>query len=758
MTSVEYPLSALTSPTLQSTVDGVNFLQFERNFGNYTLNFPLCLSNSKDFKVNNYSNFYLTNNYLFSDIFPLLSERFKATNIITDIIIGNYYLNFSKIDITPYVLKGDIRDSKNYGVPIFTNTPSDIKFNIELLDDNKCRIYYKSSNNITYYLASDIDNKIIFINEFKLSFDEEYINPQDFTYLFSESSNKILFFKSTNIGNYTLIKNNSTLILVSNTSDYISNPFQISRNVYTTPDTLLNTSFITYNNNNTIDVDKSEFSLKNNYLLHRKYSDDSYLTDIIVLKNQLTPLDTFSNSNILLSGNTYTTFVDNFRNYTSIFQNIKKEASDELELNYSFANQTYKIFEGDNIIETPSNMYPFSKININDCKFIEAGAFPYYTPEYADKIYKLDENSTHLNNNQHLLCTWLYRNPDTKEISWVDRYYYPDLIEKEEAMQAYSMYIKSPLDSYIESIIDGNLGISSSITQTKFFDKRSDLAFSPNRKYKYQRISENSVTNIPNTICRTEDELTYPSNFFESINDTSKFTLSFYFEGDDTSWKVQSNRNEIPCGVTIIKNGELLSFEYIIFDPLYPDLQIDTFTTTASIKFLKTNFISISFDGYNGIGYVYLNTTLIYTFTVTPYKYINKNILYGDFYYYKNDDKPINITLYTPDGSDNIVLKNTYIPLDATAIYPILNGNTKVDALYLTLPSGTRNSTDNVESIQQICSNSTFKTNSINIVLKNLYNATPDMKNNIEQHMRNDASSFLPSTTIINTVTFENYK
>ena len=210
--------------------------------------------------------------------------------------------------------------------------------------------------------------------------------------------------------------------------------------------------------------------------------------------------------------------------------------------------------------------------------------------------------------------------------------------------------------------------------------------------------------------------------------------------------------------MTIIKNGDLLSFEYIIYDPQYPDNQIDKFTTTASIKSLKTNFISISFDGYSGIGYVYLNTALIYTFTVTPYKYINKNIIYGDFYYYENNNKLINITLNTPEGFDNVILKNTYIPLDATAIYPILYGNVKVDSLYLTLPSGTRNSSDNIELIQQICSSSTFKTNNINIVLKNLYDVTPDMKNNIEQHIRNDAPSFLPSTTIINTITFENYK
>ena len=756
MTRSEYSLSSLTSPILNSTVDGVNILQFKRNFGDYTLNFPVCLTNSKDFKVNNYSNFYLTGSYLFSDIFPLSGERFKSSDIVTDIKIREQYLSFDKIDITPYIEIGQVRETKNYGVGIFTTTPPTTKFNIEILNDNKCRICYKHPDKIDYYLISDVKNDVFFVNRSELSFDESYINPQDFTYLFSESSNKILFFKTTDIGNYVLVEKDNILVLKQNTSRYIAEPFQITRNIYTVTDTLLNTSFIKYNDNNSINTDESDFNLKNNYLLHRKYSNDGYLTDIVVLKNQVTQLDTFSNSNPLLSGNNYKVYVDGFRDYTSIFQTIPTENSDELELNYTFSTKTYKIAPGSNVFTTPENMYPFTQININDCKFIESGAFPYITPEYADKVYQLSENPTQLENGQHLLCTWLYKNPETNEVLWIDRYYYPDLIEKEEAMQAYSMYVKSPQDEYIESIIQSNSDILDNINQDKFFDKRSDLVFTPDKTYKYRRITS-GTTSAPSvtTKCKFPDELIYPVNYYEEINDKNKFTLSFDFNGDASSWIIESERNEIQGGLTITKDGSNITYKYWIYDPVYESYS--KYTTSSKIKDLKGNTVVVSVDGVTGESYFSLNNSVLYSFNITPYKYLNKQLLYGDFFF-KSGNESVNMVVQPPTELMNLVINNTYTTPEKSVLYPIINGYVEVDPIFINLPSGTRNSTDNIELLQQICSNSTFKSNNIDISIKNISDITDDMKAGMVEYLKTESEAILPSNININNIKFENFK
>ena len=121
-------------------------------------------------------------------------------------------------------------------------------------------------------------------------------------------------------------------VIDHNIYSYTTSPFHISKNVYTYPNISPNTSFITYTNDNLVDTSKSSFDLTNNLLLHRKYSEDKGLTDIIILKNQLLQREVFSSSNTLLSGD-YINYTSDFREYTSIGGSIKEEISEDLELN-----------------------------------------------------------------------------------------------------------------------------------------------------------------------------------------------------------------------------------------------------------------------------------------------------------------------------------------------------------------------------------------------------------------------------------------
>jgi hypothetical protein len=737
-------------------MDGITIQQFKRTYGNnYSINFPNCLKNSIDFKVVNYSNFYLTSKYLFSDIFTVESEKFKSTNIITNIIIGGNYLTFSKIDTTPYILTGNPKKARNYGIGIFSKTEPADKFNLVILPNNRCQIYYKTSENVKYYLIADTSNNVFFVNETELTFNSSYINPQDFSYMFSEYANNMLFFKKTETGTYILSKRGIYLTLNLNTSSYVGNPFKISRNIYTYPHISLNTSFVTYNNDYTINQSKSIFELKNNFLMNRKYSEYDGVSDILILKNQLTELDVFSNANNLLSGMPEDYYIENFRDYTSILESIPKETSDELELNYTFDNKTYKIVPGDNIITSPPTMFPFSKMNINDTKFIKAGAFPHITPDYADKVYKLSNNPTHLKEGQHLLCTWLYADPNTNQPIWVDRYYYPDLIEKEAAMQGYPMFINTPTDEYIESIINSNLENKNNISTTKFFDKQSDLLIEPNTKYKYSRLSPEYTPPTYYKRCYSPEELAYPTNYFKTINNSNKFTVSFDFIGDDSYWIIESDHNEIQSKLKITKNGYVLIIEYTIYDPTTE--RYISFNNICNIKALKYNFLAISVDGISGFGYFFFNNTTVSTFKLSPYNYINKQLLYGDLFLLKDDTK-INIMISPPSELRNVNIKDEYITPQLAALYPIFNNNLKVDDLYITLPAGMRNTNDSIELLQQICSNSTFKSNNVNIILKNLYNISPTVKTGVEDYIRTTISNMLPSNTVIKDIQFKNFK
>ena len=90
-------------------------------------------------------------------------------------------------------------------------------------------------------------------------------------------------------------------------------------------------------------------------------------------------------------------------------------------------------------------MWPFKYINLNDTKFIKNGAFGSNVPYFSDKFKKLqsyknsikDSDGNRLTpNNETYLCSWLYKPTHESEPIWLDRYYYPDLISRADALKA----------------------------------------------------------------------------------------------------------------------------------------------------------------------------------------------------------------------------------------------------------------------------------------------------------------------------------
>lgn len=743
---------------------GVSFKQFSRTYpGNISFNFAIGLSSTNDFKVKTYSNFYLTNRYTIDQIMNIDNTPLIASNIFGDILFGSEYLKFENIDSTEFALSNRYQDHFNYGVSRFDTTNSDnTKFNIEILDDNNCRIYF-TKNYKKFYLSIDINNDLYFVKESLLPFDEDVINPQDFTYIYSKSNNNIFFFKRTSSNTYILTKSGNSLSLNELTDDnvitYINFPFKISKNLYTYPNINQNTSFITYNNDNTVNYDNSIFDLKNNYLLHNRYSETSGFTDIIVLKNQVLQDEVFSLSNNLLSSNNPLVYGDKLREYSCIGDDIDTSTTESLELNYVFYNKSYKILPGSNEFVSPSSIAPFIQLNVNDTKFVSSGSFAYQTPEYADKLYHLSNDLQNYNDGQYLLCTWLSGSSLSENKIWVDRYYYPDLISKEDAISQ-QISITPTYNNYIENLIQNNSDLKDSIKSKRFFDKLSDLVFVPNERYLYERVDKTKLPSLSSAYASCNLSNPIPTNYFKTINESGELTVGFSFNGDTIPWIVESDRNLIDSGITITKTETDITFTCNIYDSTtyeYDDSPESWFSYNASntFKSMKDNFVCVSLNTKTGIGYFILNNEIVQRFKLPAYQILIKQILYGDFYLLMNNKKVDLLSESTP--FTNVIINNYFTPPEKALIISLMFNET-IDPIYITLPCGMRNSSDDIVLLNSICNSPAFKSNNINLNIKNLEISDTDVLDGIATSIRQNIENVIPPNITINNINFKNYK
>jgi len=760
-----YPLSSSVSPQLSSSLGGVIFKQFRRTYpGNYTINFSNCLSSTNDFSVKNYSNFYLTDKYKLSEVLEQPLSEIKSKYIFGPLILGGNLLTFSDIDLsdsTSYQYK----KKYDYGSPIFTTieTP-ETKLTLQILDNNKCHIYY-TKNYKKYYLCCDSNIEAVFCKESLLSFDTTTTNPQDLIYWYSDASQSIVLFKTIGSGTYIFRKIGNVLkltpVIDNDSYTYVSNAFKISKKIHIPFNSIINTSIISYNEDNTINNGKSVFDLSNNLLLHKKYSYNTP-TDIIVLKNQLTQNDIFSTSNTLLTGINVASFSDEFREYTSIGKDINSEKTEDVELNYVIYNKSYTIRSGSNIFTSPSSLYPYDAININDTKFVESGAFSYITPEYADKVYHLSNNVKNYDNGQYLLYTWLSGASNSSEKIWVDRYYYPDLIAKSDALLGKNIF-NSTYDNALEQIIKNNSDISNNLEIIKVFDKTSDLAFYPNQQYRYDRISPSSIPQLQSsfTYCNSYSNI-YPYNYFKIINDSGEMSLGFDFIGDENDWIIRSGRNDVDSGIYIEKSGNNITMKFQIYDATneFYDGSSNSWIyheISLPIKSLKSNYLFFSINSKTGVGYFFLNDKIVYNFQIDPYQFTTKQLLYGDIFLHINDIKT-NILSDSVSNIQNVFISEYYIESDLAFIIKFINGEIKIDNIELSLPCGMINSSDYIDSIHAICGSSAFKSNYVDIHVKNLNIDNTSILKGLQESIGTLTSDIFPTNTKLNVIEFKNFK
>lgn len=797
------------SPEIESNISNISYKQFKRSFpGGPQVNFTTALSGRNDFDVKTYTNFYLTDKFLLSDITTIDTAPLKVQEIATTLFRGKGTkdrLNFSP------PANGAV--GYNYGFAKFSScdicTFAASSFNLQIFDNNRCRLY-ATVDYRKFFLCLDDQNAVFFVKEAFLPNDPNAINPQDFTYLFSTGVSGLLLFKDTLSGFFFLRQSGDDLsafqVTTGMDTTYANNYFLTSRNLYYKPLEDFDFNFVTYNDDNTINPAKSKFNLKNNFLLHKKYSDDGNPTDLIVLKNQLLQNDVFSSANSLLSSDRNSTnsnliFADDLRDYTAICGDIKEETSSELELNYVFFNKPYEIRPGKTEFLSPSSLYPFTQLNINDSKFIDSGAFSFITPEFADKVYRLSNQKQNYDAGQHLLCTWLSGGIYGDKV-WVDRYFYPDLIRKEEAI-ALKPYLAATYDDVVETLVKSNVGLRENLLITPIFDKISDMVFEPNQKYIYERLKVDqtplsSVTQVTGCDVITTN---IPLNYFKEVNAAGAFTMFLTFDGDDRSWVVYSDRNTVDAGITITKTKDSITIEYVLFDqtkwetgqPLDQGYN-PIFTETFKFKPLKTNYLSVGVDSIKGDVYFIVNndlrnpinqnwirinvsTTLLASISASvtgdafipptkqgplsgigAYNFLNQSLLYGDFRINVKDTSGKDTNLLLFDGYvRDFQIFNELLDPNLTFILPVLNGDIKIDTIYITLPCGQRNSIDNIDLLQHICASSSFKSNNINIFLKNLNIDSEDVVQSIKNTIISNIDSQIPVNTSIKEIKTENY-
>jgi len=750
-------LSAYNTLSLDTNLKKMSFKQFERSFtGGLALNFANCLSSTQDFTVKTFSNLYLSPQVLISDIFDIESTPIKAKSIFGPIVIGGEYLGFFDIDSAPYAISDQYYSHYNYGADKFVPEEGDnTNFTIDILPDNKCQIFYTKNYN-KFYLCSDIDNDLSFVKSTLLSFATTSINPQDFNYVYSESDLSLLLFKDTLNGSFAVVKSGEYLSLAPIIENGLNtHAIKLKKALYTYPDANLNMSYVTYDGSNHIDEEYSEIDQVNNLLLHRNGS----ITNVIVLKNQLLRNDTFASANNLLSGDDYNIYSNNLRDYTNIFKDVSEEVSDELELNYVFYNESYLIKPGSTEFKSPSVMSPFTSLNINDSKFIECGSFANDTPIYADRVYHLSNDTKNYDEGQYLLTTWLSGSVNTRNKQWVDRYYYPDMITKEEALGSKAITART-YDDLVENLINNNLVLEDSLQSIPYFDKISDLCFIPSNRYRYERINMDELPGLSPTFeyCSSYQTI-YPCNYFNDINKSGELTIGFNFAGDSSSWVVKSDRNAIDGGLTFTKSGEIISIEISLYNANkdFYDSSFNSllkFNVSSDIKKLKDNFICVSLNTKTGRGHIFLNDLIIKSFAFDIYQFTNKQVLFGDFFIYEGSQKT---NLFTTHPKFNhVYINDTFIDDNLIFTLPILNGNMKIDDLTISLPCGMRNSSDNINLLNSACGSSSYKTNSINLHIKNLNISDGSVVEGIKTHINDNIT--LPVNTTINTIQTDNYK
>jgi hypothetical protein len=784
---VKSSLSALSSAEASFCPMDIELDQFPRTFnGGFKLNFVQALSGSQSFKNLNYTNFYLTNNYLLDSVTTYNSPKIKPakyTSTLNFSFSGSAFCKFQSASLSTFRLQNIIYEAENYGTAV-TSADGDV-FEIELIDNFTCRIATRR-NNLRYFLVVEDDTEftdtreVLFVAESQLPLSGFNLRYNLSKYLTNSYINLYCTKQVDSTKNtYVVISNGNKIEALRLSPTYTYNEFvtnsyniKLDQELNLATPSPYNTSYITYDNSGKIKDDKSDFNLPSNYLFYSSSNDNLQVFNLLNLKNIANTQDSFTSSNNLLSTSETTIFSQNLRNYTSIFSDIDSEENETLALNYVYNNYDLVIKSGTTHFTTPSSLQPFDKININDTKFTDCGSFAFTTPDLADRVYNLDDN-TDKNENVTYLCTWLSGGIGERG-TWVDRYFYPDVVSKEEALGGVGAF-NITYDQAVEDLIMTNTALKSSVTKRHYFDKKSDLIFEPSKRYKYIRISKiDFVTKIPTNFCATSIIDRKVNNYFSTINKNGGFGLGFTIQNDTDNFYIESERNAINGGIRFEKNGKKCKFTYRFFDNSTDGISLSariaktTFEHEFEIDLFEKNNIFLSFDAILGEGKLYLNSIELFSFEVNAFQMYTKRLLFGDIFVYYTNTNNVQESIEilrnaASDQEDRIAIDNLYLTLEPLNVNErlafLFNTNlNSVQDIIISLPCGMRNLTDNIDLVNSINTNLKHKSNVVDINIKNLNITDTSIKDTVKDIILTNIGNSIPKSTNINDIKFIDYK
>ena len=371
------------------------------------------------------------------------------------------------------------------------------------------------------------------------------------------------------------------------------------------------------------------------------------------------------------------------------------------------------------------------------------------------------------------LCTWLSGGIGKRGV-WVDRYFYPDLTTKEEALGGVGSF-NITYDQAVENLIMTNSSLKTSVTQKYYFDKRSDLIFEPSKRYKYERIKkEDFIMKSPTNFCDTSSIDRKVNNYFAKINTNGGFGLGFTIQNDTNDFYIESEYNAIDGGICFKKNGKKCKFIYKLFDNSTEGLSLSariaktTYEYDFEIDLFEQNNVFLSFDAILGVFKLYLNSIELYTFNINAFQMFTKRILFGDiFIYYTNDDNEQQsveiLRNAAQEPEDRIAIDNLYLSLEPLTENELLaflfsSNLNKVQDITISLPCGQRNLTDNIQLVNSINTNLKHKSNVVDINVKNLNISDKNIQDEVKDIVLTNIRNSIPKSTSINEIKFTDYK
>lgn len=548
------------------------------------------LKDVNDVKTNNYSNLVLSRPELASNfIMPKLKiNEVKGSNIIATSTFTFFKNTAGELWLTIDAESNNINanyDSSQLKIKKASqNGFNNSVFIVEELTPVLCRIYYYISNRKLYLGIKGTSGIFSFISEDNvkdtIGADGKINYEKDTLFNYHLNGDRLILYKRDSSNNVLkkIYCDNSTdnAVLRYKEDDGIVEASQI---IYLNQQTesfdySIDNSWIKYNRTSgvtLIDNEHSDFHLNGQFLVHHEYNEEDSV-NLIPLKNNLS-----YQGNVINAGNLSQTTADeledkpfvNLRTYTTINSGDNQElGNDTITLNFTFTDQEYLINQGDECVFTIpsikvgelSPIFPYNRLNVNNTSFIRCGAFGSDAPFFADKFKKYQNEYTKYNNATYL-CTWLYENPSTGERKWKDRYYYPDMILRE---QADSAVYKNSKQNIITEVYDESLyneqqekdritAINKQLQHETFVDLDSNVTITPGTMYKYSRISNEMVDELYNKISQNRSDTVEDEN-------SNKVQLSDLIEMKQSSWR------KIPHSFFDKTNAINLNFD-VFLDP-----------------------------------------------------------------------------------------------------------------------------------------------------------------------------------------------